>query len=280
MHNFSLRNILLLCGFHYVSLSILIIVLLVVALLFCCWSSWGCHPKNLTELEMLWLSLRRMPPSFPFLPPPSLLPRTCCIRYYRLPIKHLSSLLPSFIPSFLHPFLPYFLSSCFLPCFLPSLLSGFIFLDAHLFFWCKCIFFSTQSEFFLAPLSLDIGSSKKSICSAMVYLVFCCPSNGSYRDGSLSPICRSRPGIETWSSCFGGSACIMCETISSSFWASVLLATGVFEFGTCLRPMVGSFCSKIYQFVLIALQYDLTISTDLLVSYASNLVLPVNRMTT
>ena len=34
--------------------------------------------------------------------------------------------------------------------------------------------------------------------------------------------------------------------------------------------MVGSLCRKIYQFVLIALQYDLTISTDLLVSYASN----------
>ena len=122
--------------FYYVSLSILIIVLLVVVLLFCCWSSWGCHPKNLTELEMLWLSLRRMPPSFPFLH--SLLPRTCCIRYHRLPIKHLLPFfLPSFLPPFLYSFLPCFLSSflpsfllSFIPCFLPSFLSGFVFLDA------------------------------------------------------------------------------------------------------------------------------------------------------
>ena len=152
------------------------------------------------------------------------------------------------------------------------------FFDAKLFsFWCKASFFWRLSP-------LDIGSSKKSICSAMVYLVFCYHSHGSYRNGSLSPrglvICRSLPGIETWSSCFGGSACIISEAISSSFWASVLLATRVLEFGTCLHPMVGSFCSKIYPFVLIALQYDLTISTDLLVSYASKLVLPVNRMTT
>ena len=205
-----------------------------------------------------------------FLPLPSLLPRTCCIRYYRLPIKHLSSWLPSFLASLLPSFLPSFLSFWNHVSWCNFFLNVFS-------FWRKLFFF-------LAPLPLDIGSSKKSICSAMVYLVFCYHSHGSCCDGSLSlrglVICRSLPGIETWSSFFGKSACIISETISSSFWASVLLATRVFEFGTCLRPMVGSFWRKIYQVVLIALQYDLTISTDLLVSYASNLVLPVNRMPT
>ena len=212
----------------------------------------------------------------------------------------LASLVPSFIHSFLPSFLPSFPTS-FLPSFLHSfrlhsLLPSFppfwtyfswcklISFDANLFLMQMYVLFDAKWFFLLVPLPLDIGSSKKSICSATVYLVFCCHSHGSYRDGSLSPrglvICRSLPGIETWSSCFGGSACIISEASSSSFWASVLLATRVFEFGTCLRPMVGSFCSEIYQFVLIALQYALTISTDLLVSYASNLVLPVNRMTT
>ncbi len=81
----------------------------------------------------------------------------------------------------------------FLPSFLPSLLSGFISLDANVFLM--------PSEFFWAPLPLDIGSSKKSICCAMIFLVFCHHCHSSHRDDSLSPrgvvIGRSLPGIET-----------------------------------------------------------------------------------
>ena len=53
----------------------------------------------------------------PYLPPSSLLPRTCCIRYYCFPIKHLPSFLPSFLASFM-PSFPSFIP--FLPPFLPS----------------------------------------------------------------------------------------------------------------------------------------------------------------
>ena len=115
--------------FHYVPLSILIIVFLVAVLLLKLLSmppykskSWsGVGGGRTASHQMLWLSLRRMPPclppSFPFLP--CLLPRTCCFRYYCLPIKHLSSFLPDFLasllPTFIHCFLPSFHAS-----FLPS----------------------------------------------------------------------------------------------------------------------------------------------------------------
>ena len=75
------------------------------------WSGVGGRAHRLPP--KLWLSLRRMPPclppSFPFLP--CLLPRTCCFRYYCLPIKHLSSFLPDFLASLLPTFIPSFLPS-------------------------------------------------------------------------------------------------------------------------------------------------------------------------
>ena len=100
---------------------------------------------------MLWLSLRRMPPCFLFLP--SLLPRTFCIKYYWLPIKHLSSLLPCFLPLFF--FLPSFLPS-FIPCFLPSFPTSFLpsFLD--LFFLMQTYFFDAKWVFFGAWLFAEV----------------------------------------------------------------------------------------------------------------------------
>ena len=138
----QLRKLLLLCGF---TMFHSVFWLLFFSLLFCrrsCWSSWGCHPKNLEELEMLWLSLWRMLPSFPFLP----------------------SLLPFFLPSFPTSFLPSFIPSV-LPSMLPSFPPFWIY-----FSWCKFVFFLIQSEFFLAPLLLDIGSSKKWLLSQWFFV--------------------------------------------------------------------------------------------------------------
>ena len=136
--------------FYYVSLSILIIVLLVVALLFCCWSSSGCHPKNLEELEMLWLSLQRMPPSFTFLP--SLLPSF-------LP-SFIHSFLHSFLPSFIHSFLPSFIPS-FIPSFLPSFIPSFI-PSFHASFWIYfswCKLFLMQNYFLFDAKRVFFGAS-------------------------------------------------------------------------------------------------------------------------
>ena len=130
--------------FHYVSLKILIVVLLVVVLLFCCFAVEALEDATLKSLQS-GDAVAVTVEDATFLPLPSFLPRTCCIRYlyYCLQIKHLSSLLPWFLPSFIHSFLHSFLSfpTSFLPSFLhsfrpsfpasflPSFLD-FIFLDA------------------------------------------------------------------------------------------------------------------------------------------------------
>ena len=118
----------------------------------CC----GCHCER-CHLTFLLLS-----PSFL-----QILPRTCCIKYYRSPIEHLSSFLTSWLPWFLPSLLPSFPASflssslpCVLPSFLPSLpslLCGFILFDAIFVRVMQLYVLIDANRFFLMPLPVSAG---------------------------------------------------------------------------------------------------------------------------
>ena len=139
MLRLSLRNILLLCGFtHFFCNSLLFLLLFLLLLLLLLllelsrmppweskragdgWRGFGGRAQRLGAVAVAAEDATVCHSTFLL---PSLLPRTCCIKYYCFPRKHLSSFLPSFtpsiLPSFLHAFHPSFLHS-FMPCCLTS----------------------------------------------------------------------------------------------------------------------------------------------------------------
>ena len=129
---------------------------------FCC----GCHPifynswrgvgEGAAPLQMLWLSLRTMPP---YLPPtfPCLPSNTSKdLLYQILPFTDRASFflpdfLASLVPAFIASFLPFFLPS------LPSLLCGFILFDAIFVRVMQLYVLFDANRFFLMPLPVSAG---------------------------------------------------------------------------------------------------------------------------